>query len=215
LAFGTCGFASITSTPEAYSGYITLRLGHRVTGLWLTTYLSFPQHGNMGTASTDADLRWKSITHSHENILKASETEGLPTMLMMHGAKPQFTSVSTGDGSTAKAASQSCKEKVDRNGISKTVVETYALHLGLDLEEDQELLWIAEQALLAPLPPHWTEVLTQTEVTAFQNILTGVISWKHPLEDHFRTMYQYHKAALREAATVKVPTFQPFRPGFL
>jgi hypothetical protein len=54
------------------------------------------------------------------------------------------------------------------------------------VQEDEQFLWIAEQALLAPLPPQWCEVLTENGATAFKNTLTGVVTWTHPLEDQFR-----------------------------
>eukprot|EP00242_Pyramimonas_sp_CCMP2087_P015291 CAMPEP_0198220126 /NCGR_PEP_ID=MMETSP1445-20131203/77663_1 /TAXON_ID=36898 /ORGANISM="Pyramimonas sp., Strain CCMP2087" /LENGTH=377 /DNA_ID=CAMNT_0043897783 /DNA_START=272 /DNA_END=1402 /DNA_ORIENTATION=- len=183
----------------------------------------------MTQSKSDIDNEWKSITHGthlREDLLKATQ-EGLPTMLMMHGAKPKSSAPTSADspGDKTRQASAEATEQ-DRStrtsttrrksleqeagaGIWETEVETYATHLGMDLKEDRELLWIAEQAVLAPLPPHWTEVLTQTDATAFQNVLTGVLSWKHPLEDQFRSMYQYHKAALRGAAAVKLEREQP------
>jgi hypothetical protein len=38
------------------------------------------------------------------------------------------------------------------------------------------------------------------DATVFQNKLTGVVTWTHPLEEQFRSMYHYHKAALAHAA---------------
>jgi len=61
--------------------------------------------------------------------------------------------------------------------VDEAEVERYAVHLGMDPREDTELFWIAEQALLAPLPPQWVEVLMEGDATAFQNKLTGVVTW--------------------------------------
>lgn len=63
------------------------------------------------------------------------------------------------------------------DGVDEAEVERYAVHLGMDPARDGELFWIAEQALLAPLPPQWVEVLMEGDATAFQNKLTGVVTW--------------------------------------
>jgi hypothetical protein len=63
------------------------------------------------------------------------------------------------------------------DGVDEAEVERYAVHLGMDPTCDGELFWIAEQALLAPLPPQWVEVLMEGDATAFQNKLTGVVTW--------------------------------------
>eukprot|EP00898_Chlorokybus_atmophyticus_P001626 jgi/Chlat1/2464/Chrsp171S02353 len=58
--------------------------------------------------------------------------------------------------------------------------------LGLDPVRDPDLLWIAEQALRAPLPAAWEEFDDDHGRVYFHNTLTGVTTWAHPLEDHFR-----------------------------
>ena len=49
--------------------------------------------------------------------------------------------------------------------MDEAEVERYAVHLGMNPKEDEALYWIAEQALLAPLPPQWVEVLTAGDAT--------------------------------------------------
>jgi hypothetical protein len=42
------------------------------------------------------------------------------------------------------------------------------------------------QALNAPLPPNWSEDVTDDGTVFFRNHLTGAVNWSHPLDDHFR-----------------------------
>lgn len=42
------------------------------------------------------------------------------------------------------------------------------------------------QALNAPLPPNWSEDVTDDGTVFFRNSLTGAVNWAHPLDDHFR-----------------------------
>ena len=58
----------------------------------------------------------------------------------------------------------------------------YGRHLGINPVFEPDLLWIAEQALGAPLPPNWVEHATPGGDVYFANSLTGVTSWDHPLE---------------------------------
>mmetsp|Transcript_25210 Transcript_25210/g.59481 ORF Transcript_25210/g.59481 Transcript_25210/m.59481 type:complete len:115 (+) Transcript_25210:93-437(+) len=49
----------------------------------------------------------------------------------------------------------------------------------------EHLLWIAERALNAPLPSHWTEHLDGQGRIFFMNHRTNSSSWDHPLDKGF------------------------------
>ena len=70
-------------------------------------------------------------------------------------------------------------------------IYTYAQYsLGMDPVADVDLLWIAEQALKAPLPPNWEEhVDPESGNRFFLNTMTRVSSWEHPLDNTFRALY--------------------------
>ncbi|KAK3238403.1 hypothetical protein CYMTET_51582, partial [Cymbomonas tetramitiformis] len=68
----------------------------------------------------------------------------------------------------------------------------YARHLGMD-ERDSDLLWIAEQALNAPLPENWTEHVNDDGNVYYSNSVMSVVCWAHPLDDHFRSLYKKMK----------------------
>jgi hypothetical protein len=47
--------------------------------------------------------------------------------------------------------------------------------------EDKEFLWLAEEALCAPLPPHWTEHLDPDKGVYYFNANTGESAWGESL----------------------------------
>ena len=55
-------------------------------------------------------------------------------------------------------------------------------HLNLDPVKDAELLWIAEEALNAPLPEGWTELHDEHDTPYFHCELSGTVTWDHPLD---------------------------------
>ena len=61
--------------------------------------------------------------------------------------------------------------------------------------QDQQLLYIAEWALNAPLPPGWTVHLDEQGNEFFFNAETRASTYEHPLDQHYRTYYQEVKDA--------------------
>lgn len=59
-------------------------------------------------------------------------------------------------GATAEADSVILEEEIDPNYVPKEAeVLEYATWLGMDLEKDVDLFWIAREGLMAPLPKAW------------------------------------------------------------
>eukprot|EP00966_Prymnesium_polylepis_P140923 3254527-Prymnesium_polylepis.1 len=73
----------------------------------------------------------------------------------------------------------------------------YGIYLGMDLEEDFDLLWIADEALQADDPEGWTFVDGADGGHYLHK--TGSISTNHPLDSQFQLMYLSEKAKLRRA----------------
>ena len=71
-----------------------------------------------------------------------------------------------------------------RNGLYMGINPKREAHwfLGLNPDEDEEFLWIAEEALCAPLPAGWTEHMRQEYGAVYYfNAHTQESSWsKHP-----------------------------------
>ena len=52
--------------------------------------------------------------------------------------------------------SQVLEEEIDENyEPTEAEIVEYATWLGMDLEADKELFWVAREGLKAPLPPDW------------------------------------------------------------
>jgi len=73
-------------------------------------------------------------------------------------------------------------------------VGVYAEWLGMDLEDDQALLWIAREALKAPLPDNWKSCRTMDTLETFYfNFETGESSWDHTCDAYYRNIYGQSK----------------------
>lgn len=74
--------------------------------------------------------------------------------------------------------------------VPEPTLYEYAEILGMDLERDADLLWIAEKGLRAPLPEQWKACATAEDGEVFFfNVVTGESQWDHPLDEHYRQMY--------------------------
>lgn len=76
--------------------------------------------------------------------------------------------------------------------------------LGLDPVADADMMWIAEEALRAPLPVGWVELEDpKTGVPYFHSTLDNTVTWEHPLDGHYKLMAaraQLAKPGRKEAA---------------
>jgi len=81
-----------------------------------------------------------------------------------------------------------CREK----GLEPTKPEliAYARYLGIDPTTDIDLMWIADEALNAPLPSEWTEHHDSADRVFYYNVQTHASSWTHPLEQLHRDTYK-------------------------
>ncbi len=67
----------------------------------------------------------------------------------------------------------------------------YAKWLGMDLEKDRHLLWIAKEGLTLPLPPHWKPCKTNdTNEIYYFNFESGESSWDHPCDVYNRKLFE-------------------------
>eukprot|EP00931_Biecheleriopsis_adriatica_P099292 TRINITY_DN7371_c0_g1_i1.p1 TRINITY_DN7371_c0_g1~~TRINITY_DN7371_c0_g1_i1.p1 ORF type:complete len:453 (+),score=114.84 TRINITY_DN7371_c0_g1_i1:86-1444(+) len=86
------------------------------------------------------------------------------------------------------ARTKRCREK----GLEPTKPEliAYARYLGIDPITDGDLMWIADEALAAPLPSEWTEHHDSADRIFYYNVQTHASSWTHPLEQLHRDTYK-------------------------
>eukprot|EP00879_Flechtneria_rotunda_P019310 GHRR01020280.1.p1 GENE.GHRR01020280.1~~GHRR01020280.1.p1 ORF type:complete len:1326 (+),score=682.05 GHRR01020280.1:480-4457(+) len=91
------------------------------------------------------------------------------------------------------------EEEIDENyEPTDAEITEYAKWLGIDLENEQDLLWIAREGLKAPLPVDWKPCQAPSKEIYYFNFATGESIWDHPCDDHFRRLYQQVKARLHE-----------------
>ena len=84
----------------------------------------------------------------------------------------------------------------------------YAKWLGMDLETEKDLMWIAREGLKAPLPEHWKPCKApDTGDIYYFNFQTGESVWDHPCDEYYKNLYAAEKANLerRRAAERERP----------
>jgi hypothetical protein len=69
----------------------------------------------------------------------------------------------------------------------------YAEFLGMDPELDKDYLWIAVEGLKAPVPKPWQTIYDANEEMYYINEETGEKMYDHPLDEHYRQLFQETK----------------------
>ena len=59
----------------------------------------------------------------------------------------------------------------------------------MDLTEDLDLLYIAEEGLKAPVPEPWQAYSNEQEKIYYKNTITGEVIYGHPLDEGFRKKF--------------------------
>ena len=87
------------------------------------------------------------------------------------------------------------EEQIDSKYIpTDDEVIKYAKWLGMDMEEDKDLFWIAREGLKIPLPENWKPCKTyDTNEIYYFNFSTGESTWIHPCDDYNNKLYQEAK----------------------
>merc|ERR1712224_368564 len=87
------------------------------------------------------------------------------------------------------------EEEIDENyEPSQKDIEEYAEWLGMNLEEDRDLFWIARQGLKEPLPKSWKPCQSGEGEIFYFNFDTGSSEWEHPCDEQYRGLYKREKA---------------------
>jgi hypothetical protein len=69
-------------------------------------------------------------------------------------------------------------------------VREYAVYLGMDPVSHPDLIFIAQYAMDAKVPPGWTAHLDAQGEEYFHNMATGTSQYEHPLDEHYMHMYR-------------------------
>jgi len=96
------------------------------------------------------------------------------------------------------------------NNIPEELI-SMAEYLGIRVISENHLLWIAADALKAPLPMSWTVQKDKQGRTFFFNHITNQSRWDHPLDPHFRKLrdkYRQSAQDIEESKRYAVPNSQ-------
>ena len=74
-----------------------------------------------------------------------------------------------------------------------TEIIGYAEFLGMDLKEDADLLYIAEEGLKAPVPEPWKAFSNENDEIYYTNTITGQVIFDHPLDEEYRKKFRQAK----------------------
>jgi hypothetical protein len=96
--------------------------------------------------------------------------------------------------------------RANEYGVSDGVLQ-FAKYLGMNAEQDRDLLWIASQAMNAKLPPDWHEHEDGEGNQFYYNRRTKESSWEHPLDSYYRQLYAKHKD---QRSTDRFPAYVTF-----
>ena len=93
----------------------------------------------------------------------------------------------------------------DDPDFMRTAVEEHARYLGMDPADPDhaELMWIAEEALTAPLPDDWEQGVTDDGTPYFFNVQTKESVWDHPLDEHYQKVFKVELKKLKKKKIAK------------
>ncbi|XP_067166271.1 centrosomal protein of 164 kDa isoform X4 [Apteryx mantelli] len=71
---------------------------------------------------------------------------------------------------------------------SEQEIQDFAREIGIDPEKEPELMWLAREGIVAPLPPAWKPCQDITGDIYYFNFANGQSTWDHPCDDHYREL---------------------------
>jgi len=89
----------------------------------------------------------------------------------------------------------------------------YAVYLGMELQEDIELLWIADDALQADDPEGWDQAESPAGDTYYIHSVTQQVLWQHPLDYTYQQKYLAAKNGGEEPVDISAGSAPPSTPA--
>ncbi|XP_043936886.1 centrosomal protein of 164 kDa isoform X2 [Protopterus annectens] len=81
------------------------------------------------------------------------------------------------------------EESYDESYIpNEQEIQEYAREIGIDPVNEPELMWLAREGVVAPLPEEWKPCQDVTGDIYYFNFATGQSSWDHPCDEHYRKL---------------------------
>jgi centrosomal protein CEP164 len=86
------------------------------------------------------------------------------------------------------------EEEIDPNyAPSQEEIREYATWLGMDVVVDADLLWVARDGLVEPLPSEWKPCKSPDGDIYYFNFTNGDSVWDHPCDERFKALYREEK----------------------
>ncbi|XP_073441339.1 centrosomal protein of 164 kDa isoform X2 [Dendrobates tinctorius] len=82
-------------------------------------------------------------------------------------------------------------------------IQEYARAIGIDPDTEAELMWLAREGIVVPLPPDWKPCQDVTKEVYYFNFATGQSTWEHPIDEHYRELVIEERAKLQSQSGVK------------
>ncbi|XP_071214326.1 centrosomal protein of 164 kDa-like isoform X2 [Salvelinus alpinus] len=86
------------------------------------------------------------------------------------------------------------EEDYDENYIpSQQEIHEYAREIGIDPNQEPELLWLAREGIVAPLPPEWKPCQDVSGDVYYFNFSSGQSTWDHPCDEQYRSLVKQER----------------------
>jgi len=119
---------------------------------------------------------------------KANDSTGT-----MGVAPPPPSSTAPRSSASSGAAAASGGDSPGRKQASIPELIEYIKSLDVDPVDDVGMLWIAEEAFHAPLPPGWTEFTDEEGCVNFHHAISGESTLRHPMDNLYREVVEYQR----------------------
>ena len=77
-------------------------------------------------------------------------------------------------------------------------IEEYAKYLGMDMQEDRDLFYIAKEGLKAPLPDQWKPCRSPGGNIYYYNFENNKMQKDHPCDDYYKRYYLNERGQVRK-----------------
>nr|XP_012629114.1 centrosomal protein of 164 kDa isoform X11 [Microcebus murinus] len=96
------------------------------------------------------------------------------------------------------------EENYDETYIpSEQEIFEFAREIGIDPIKEPELMWLAREGIVAPLPVEWKPCQDITGDIYYFNFANGQSTWDHPCDEHYRNLVIQERGKLSVPGAVK------------
>ncbi|NXS41568.1 CE164 protein, partial [Balaeniceps rex] len=86
---------------------------------------------------------------------------------------------------------------------SEQEIQDFAREIGIDPEKEPELIWLAREGIVAPLPAEWKPCQDITGDIYYFNFANGQSTWDHPCDDRYRELVIQEREKLLARGSLK------------